>query len=909
MSNDKQKIKLEEIILCTTNKDNKPVFKLLSAFLRPNPNGVTPTGKFPAHYKWNPIEEWLTEQMGRDDIGARSIELRGAQWILSPGVTVSIALDNAEDDFHIRLQAIRSEKLRLPFTPDSGMAVIEFVNPTSKKRSTELITQQEFEKKMANPPKPKKRKLSHDEGDGRPGNDRQGDEDNEQGGNDRGEGDEDNEQGGNDREEGDEGTGNGGNDRGEGDKGKEGGAGDKTPGASVGEPIELEEEDDHKAVFKALGDLPKLDSDDYWREVCEFFCRDPNTTTEIKIPKLRIALLPHQATMVYYVLTRCRYDIVSAGMADDMGLGKTFTTIATIIVFNHLHEAYSHVQKMLTTDDGSTARANKRQHNMPDSPEDQNDGPTIAVGISGSLLSSPPQTWEALLAHTFYWSAAIDNKLSFGKMKSTNFKDQFKILCANWKFLKENLRLDTTDPIRQRRLDQALEAVKDVCISGIFGQMIVGRGAEEDFRGQNIVALEPLKYYRYETTLYAGKSRDAIRKLCRGVRAFVNQKYNTEKEKWDKSPQGLEPRLQDTGYTTMRNQAEGAAYIIKSCGESYFRLHQCSTYPFLARLYSRLDVEKAFKSSHIASAYAKPYTEELSLGNRTKENLVTVLKKSPFWKYRYHLMRNSSKFDVLSRVVDKLIDLKTEPQDEQPDNGPADGSNVRNLIVFTDSPLSAYLTAMLLVEKYGDEVEPLLFHSSLPETATVGLPNHSRIAVKEHFDADCRPGDKNKILIGTYLLLATGHNLQARTSEAVLMDIARESDRKQAVTRLWRLGQTMSVVIHEAWCRANLFEAHRMVIGSLKSRLRPQAFDHYDYVNWKYYTNEDDLRALSPASDGTRAITPVPDHPDALNSDADEPQDDPEPDAPPIPESIDLTQVESDEESDEDVEEGEPNGA
>ena len=92
-----------------------------------------------------------------------------------------------------------------------------------------------------------------------------------------------------------------------------------------------------------------------------------------------------------------------------------------------------------------------------------------------------------------------------------------------------------------------------------------------------------------------------------------------------------------------------------------------------------------------------------------------------------------------------------------------------------------------------------------------------------------------------------------------------------------------------------------MVIGSHKCDLPKQAFDRYDYVNWKYYTELDDIRALSPASDGKGALSPVAGHPEAAQSDQEEPRHRPQPHTPPLGDSIDLTQLESDNE-DEDVE-------
>ncbi|KAI4594201.1 Actin-like protein 10 [Pestalotiopsis sp. 9143b] len=1208
-----KRIDLIDIMLATTNEEDEAVYSLLTDFLEPGDNGITPTGAFADHYKWEPIEKWLTEQMGGGNIGARSIELREAKYALNTKIPLKIDLSRAQRDFSFRLNAIRSGSIRLPYSVEFGMPVIDFINPKSKEQRADLISQEDFEEQTA---APKKKRPRDDESE-----EEESDDDSDAGrkkhkgkkrkkvsGKKKGKGksarrskysssdsssdsstdsstdsssqsDDDDDADNNkskkkrkkekkkekearkkakkkeekeakkaEREKQKEEARKAEQEKAEEEARKEEEEDERArmfarerekeeearriarekseedarrraieedkeeearmiarekaeeearriarekeeeeasrekdlanPGSNADAPILLGDDDDDenergKAVIKALGKLNKLDTDEYWREVCRFFCRDPETTKNIKVPGLKAPLHGYQAAMVYYVLSRYKTGIAAVGIADEMGLGKTFMVIAIIITFHNLHTHYANVKQLLAsagrperrrhnrlndvssavcpdqdwvsttwgiqcpcvhgsmarfivqnieclpslilvpptlipnwvaewekfvgTDDmklkvahssyentkyyqgpldlrGSITKdasdyaeaslvpvnadsgkkggrkilepqirrkgfpggcggvvlasnkgiadlqkkfigtadwsipdkngkiLNKKNHKcsqlacsfvffdevhevnadskpmeLLDTIAEQNVGPTIAVGLSGSLLTSGPRKWKGLMFHALETADRFGKSFSFGKTTSDNMGAQHNTLVKNWEFLERFLQIGTTDAAKGAEIAQALKSVKDICAGGICGQIIISRSKSDKFHGDDILALEPVTHLNYSLTIPKGSARNGIIKLCRRVRASVDQTYDEANTKWNEG-KGPEPNKAEIGYDLLHSQADKSAGAQAMNCLPYFRLNQCAVYPFLTSLYDRVGVDEVFtdvvfQAEHISENFARPYTKELSLRNRTKANLVTVLEKSksPFWDYRHHLIGHSPKFQTLVKIIKGLIDLKTKPLNEQPDDGPADGSKVRHLVVFTESALSAYLTTILLVESLGDQVEVLLVHSHLPEKPLVSLPNHSRRGFREYFDENCQAGDKNKILIGPYSMLATGHNLQSRASELVLMDVGKENDRAQAINRLHRMGQTLPVKAHQLWDRRNMFEAHRMLhINSLKGVLRKQALDESGYVNWKYFTGEEEPSEVLPPPNPPRAPSPVPANPEAETSEEEE---------------------------------------
>ncbi|KAI0156226.1 hypothetical protein BJ166DRAFT_580900 [Pestalotiopsis sp. NC0098] len=1102
------RIELTDIMLVTTNEEDEAVYALLTEFLEPGVDGTTPTGTLPNMYKWEPIERWLIEQMGGDNIGARSIELRKAKHALSD-VPIRIDLSRAQKDFSFRLNAIRSGSIQLPYSVEHAVPMIDFVNPKSKEQRVDLISQEDFEERTAASKKkrprddePEEEESDDDSDDGR--NKHKGKKRKKVSGKKKKKAEEEarktarkkaeEEARKSAREKAEEEARKIAREKAEKEakkiareKAEEEARREKDlahPGSNADAPILLGDDDDDenergKAVIKALGKLNKLDTDEYWREVCRFFCRDPETTKKIKVPGLKAPLHGYQAAMVYYVLSRYQTGIAAAGIADEMGLGKTFMVIAIIITFHNLHTHYANVKQLLA----AVGRPERRKHNRLDDPSstvcpdqawvstawgiqcpcvhgsmarfivqnieclpslilvpptlipnwvtewekfvgtddmklkvphssyentkyyqgpldmrdsitkegsdyaeaslvpanpesgkkggrkilqpkirrkgfpggckgvvlasnngiahllkkfdgsanwsipdnkgkivekknyecsrlacsfvffdevhevkedskpmellytiaEQNVGPTIAVGLSGSLLTSGPSKWKGLMFHALETAERFEKSFSFGKTTSDNMGAQYKTLIKNWEFLERFLHIGTTDAAKRAEITQASKYVKDICAGGICGQIIISRSKGDKFHGDDILALEPVTHLNYSLTIPKGSARNGIIKLCRSVRASVDQTYNEANTKWNekKGSKGLQPNKAEIGYDLLHSQADKSAGAQAMNCIPYFRLNQCAVYPFLTSLYDRMGIDPdftnlAFFANHIGEHFAEPYTRELSLRNRTKANLVTVIEKSksPFWDYRHHLIGHSPKFQTLVKIIKGLIDLKTKPVNEQPDNGPADGSKVRHLVVFTESALSAYLTTILLVESLGDQVEVLLVHSHLPEKPLVSLPNHSRRGFREYFDEDCQAGAKNKILIGPYSILATGHNLQTRASELVLMDVGKENDRAQAINRLHRMGQTLPVKAHQLWDRRNMFEAHRMShINSLKRVLRKEALDESGYVNWKYFTREEEPSEVLPPPNPPLAPSPVPVNPEAETSEEEEPEE------------------------------------
>ncbi|KAI1763393.1 hypothetical protein GGR53DRAFT_370767 [Hypoxylon sp. FL1150] len=138
------------------------------------------------------------------------------------------------------------------------------------------------------------------------------------------------------------------------------------------------------------------------------------------------------------------------------------------------------------------------------------------------------------------------------------------------------------------------------------------------------------------------------------------------------------------------------------------------------------------------------------------------------------------------------------------------------MTVFTDSPVSSFITSMLLPEEYPD-LQVMLINGCIPTVATK-VPEHGRRGMLDNSMSDCRNDSLNKILVTTYRLIVQ------RANYCILMEPARNvREELQAAARVNRRGQLMKALIVRLYDDCNLPEVLR--------RARHQ--NRHDMVAWQ----------------------------------------------------------------------------
>lgn len=192
---------------------------------------------------------------------------------------------------------------------------------------------------------------------------------------------------------------------------------------------------------------------------------------------------------------------------------------------------------------------------------------------------------------------------------------------------------------------------------------------------------------------------------------------------------------------------------------------------------------------------------------------------------------------LISLIEDELIGSKWDkgPEEGRLDKGPEDDSYVRHMFVFVRSPVSVYLTALVLHRSLGRRVDVFLFHAGLEtESKVQGKPRHSRKRFPDTFNGNCDGTSKNKSAVLTYDLGATGWNLQ-RASLAVLLEVpGRSEDRDQACNRVTRRDQVCKPQIFELYYRSHLGEDQQKRIND--------GIDEVAEIDWDNYGVKDDGR-------------------------------------------------------------------
>ncbi|KAK8071426.1 hypothetical protein PG997_011629 [Apiospora hydei] len=425
--------------------------------------------------------------------------------------------------------------------------------------------------------------------------------------------------------------------------------------------------------------------------------------------------------------------------------------------------------------------------------------PTLAVGLSGNAFSSGPDGWKRLVTHTQNSIKRHHLEAKLGRLQTGR---GYERLTDDWNYVQRNI--DTSwlaqlpDELKavQEEVDQRKARIRTDFQQGIV-KMIIRRQKKDTFRDVKVLDIAaPITTWE-KCRIPNGPAWNALSDCFKHVQQWMNHLHEEEMRKWRNSGQeGPKPVLAKAQQGVLRGGPQN---------KSNAAHHAAFRHAILAMTFP--------EGAGALEGLAKRFTDVTLKPSKTERSVLSMMKESLFFAYRTAMGKNGSpKFArLLELVKEQLLDTRLDKLEkgDQPDNGPTDGSFVRHMVVFADNPLTAYLTALFLQVEFRKEVEVTLIHRTLFDRAySAHTPWNSRHDAFTKFGQDCAPESKNKILVGTYQLIATMRNFQ-RASSAVLLDIPTSTQRDQARDRIYRRGQPCAAQITEMWYENHVYEHHR----------------------------------------------------------------------------------------------------
>ncbi|KAI1502218.1 hypothetical protein F5X99DRAFT_380237 [Biscogniauxia marginata] len=423
--------------------------------------------------------------------------------------------------------------------------------------------------------------------------------------------------------------------------------------------------------------------------------------------------------------------------------------------------------------------------------------PVIAVGLSGSLRSSP-SNWRPFVYHLFYSAQKHNWVTGIAGMNQASDLDQHE---TDWDYLINHLH---NPPDEGKRLEDfnARRANLKTFLQDFIPSMMLCRQKGSEFRGRQI--FQPAAFQETAYDMREGHTRAAFRELAQRVKAWCNQTFEVQHNRWraDGSPTDDEP----LAVAVERGLLDEAAQNPRK-NTAFETTCHASTYPTVARLvFNQLVPYDEMLVTNITPVANR--VSSLLRANSSSAEVIDALKESPWWNYRVQLREESRKFEGVIGQIDRLLALRGLPPTHNSITSlgplPADGTSIRHALVLSDSPLSAFLSFMLLYQNYvNDPVELIYLHG--------GLSAAQRADLCQNIQKDCVPGDPVKVLIGSFQMAAEGYNLQ-RANYCILTEVPRRPDtQNQAFGRVDRKGQQMKPVLIQMFDHHNLAEMVRVI--------------------------------------------------------------------------------------------------
>jgi len=429
--------------------------------------------------------------------------------------------------------------------------------------------------------------------------------------------------------------------------------------------------------------------------------------------------------------------------------------------------------------------------------------PIAAIGISGSCRSNP-RTWRRFIEHAFDIRRRRQAEpFRIAGMRRISDFDKYERI---WDRL-----INKFDTAAATDIEQLTNFLKD-----FIPLMVLARKKADTFRGGRILELPMNNPVWISCNMGDGEIRTAFKHVTSSVGAWIKHGYDAHQRKEaDKQARGQEADLVTaTEYLTRIHETlleDGQDIGTRDPKGLYQLAKRASTFPAVAFLVIENKVDgkwtlvKAFAgvSEKMSKRLFPPAQARL---RDTKESALRHLREPnvcPWWEHRGKLLSESPKFERIRYTIDNILLPQSQlaPDDPGVDGTPpVDGTNIRHALIFANTPLSALLITMLLLDTYRDNdgVAIIYLHSRIPAAERANYVNYMQ--------QDCNRGDPVKIMVSTLDLMGVGHNIQ-RVNTVIITDVpSTEAEQNQAFGRVNRLGQTMELGLYQLFDENNIAE-------------------------------------------------------------------------------------------------------
>jgi hypothetical protein len=453
----------------------------------------------------------------------------------------------------------------------------------------------------------------------------------------------------------------------------------------------------------------------------------------------------------------------------------------------------------------------------------------MAIGLS-SRVRQGPDHWEPFIHHALDDASKRRQK---NKRLSLAGLDKYQDLeeqTEHFSFLAEHLRDLPTDNRTGAERNRRETEFASFC-EKFLPLMMVARRNFQSFRGERISAGANIITVNSATQM--GTTRDYLIAYSGRIGRLLNEEYQEAYRAWDSDgSQGQAPNR-----NTFINQRLRAVADTPGPNSEFEILIISSCFPAVAELHTiDLISQNEMLVGHI-NQIATPVSRLLFNNmdkdrfNKAYRNQVTaLLEKSPFWRYSDRLRDESRKFEWVKNYIQGLLRIaRNGPTAREklifgPE--PLDGSGIRHALIFSETPISAFLIFMLLwkqLEEDNSRDRPALLY------VHSGVGPGIRAAFVKYMEEVCDEEDSPvKILISPINIMGEGFNYK-RVNTVILTEIPKSPEiGEEAFARINSVGQVMKPLLYQLYDRHNLADAVRRTRNRNQQRLARSGHDGED---------------------------------------------------------------------------------
>ncbi|KAI3320265.1 hypothetical protein HD806DRAFT_547453 [Xylariaceae sp. AK1471] len=450
--------------------------------------------------------------------------------------------------------------------------------------------------------------------------------------------------------------------------------------------------------------------------------------------------------------------------------------------------------------------------------EANEEAPVVAIGVSGSCRTDPGN-WKPFVNHAFLTAQHLGIKnFEIAGMSSTKDFDTYE---SDWHYLAQYLQDNTFEgsrlETREKRKEHLLPFLKL-----FIDRMMISRKKGDKFRGK-VIQKPRSKPIWIDCPMKDGPAHDVFEDYTSKVKSWLNVDY--EQHIKNLTQQGVAEKPTRKAYLNTRMTAisQNVPSAKAERCRDYQVILRSSAFPAVAQLVKNESIRKIKYESilvkeigPIAQRISQQLTPRSFRNGAANQRVLNELSGSDWMPHSGMLLEQSPKLAEVQKQIDELLDIAELPLDHPSlmDKGPppADGTNLRHMLILADNPLSAFLTMMVLFPRYyTKKVHFLYAHSQVTP--------RERYSYCDYIQKDCVRGDPLKVLISTIETMAEGLNLW-RAHSVILTEVPKSSaDQAQAFGRVDRTGQVMTPSLIQLYDSRNLAEEVRQRRNQNRDRL------------------------------------------------------------------------------------------